>query len=361
MKWHIETLSPVHIGNGKKLGLLDYALFSGGFHRVDISSLLKDNDLDIEEFIVSTSDFESIGNYQSQIKHILKNHIQYSLSVSNNARGSLGRKDIFEFVKTAGNVYLPGSSLKGAFRTALFYSLLNGPSDLYEKAVRYLKDDLECRSKAGPSSKIEKMIFGDTTHDIFKSFQISDTEGISCSCLNVDTVDVVNLSPSGSLFVKFNQLAETVKIGTRFYSSIHIDDFFFSEQADELGFGNKKHYIDNYIKHCRLYSDDLIDYEYEFFENHNDQYNDLLDFYDRLYDIHDDNDNCFLLRLSWGSGWQSMTAGRLFEKDETFWNLLREKYRLGRLHVPVFPKTRRLVKSDDHYYPLGWVKVVVEE
>lgn len=59
------------------------------------------------------------------------------------------------------------------------------------------------------------------------------------------------------------------------------------------------------------------------------------------------------LRLAWGSGWRGMTGDWL---DVKSLSAIRELYRLGRQNMP-FPKTRRLAVQGAPCLPLGWVRL----
>jgi len=71
--------------------------------------------------------------------------------------------------------------------------------------------------------------------------------------------------------------------------------------------------------------------------------------------INTDSNDEFLLRLSWGSGWKSMTGDYL---DENWLKTFRAKFGLGKKDFPTFPKTRRIVFKDNKpRFTLGWIIV----
>ena len=82
--------------------------------------------------------------------------------------------------------------------------------------------------------------------------------------------------------------------------------------------------------------------------------------------------NEFILRLSWRSGWKSMTGDfiRELKKDEKekWIEYFREKYcnenkmKMGRPGFSIFPKTRKIVFEDEQpSYLTGWIKVKLYE
>lgn len=365
MKFEMKVLSPVHIGNGNKISPFEY-LMHGKFHRVDMSSLFKDDAFDVEQFIKKIDDLSFFGMgfdngkrfFGMPFEDVQKKHVRYSLTVGDAAKAMRGGKEVSEFIKTRGQVFIPGSSLKGAIRTAFLYYVLKHDEGLYDAAVRTLQGNAQ-RYRRNPCDAIEKMVFGDSpTEDVMKAFIVSDTNVVSPGeVLQLQSIGVLSATAFNQLREKFSLLAECLGIESMLSFSIKLDEFFFKSSIADLGFSKGENDVVALAEICNDYADDLIDYEYNFFKQYQTEYEDVLRFYEWLSDFRYETlrENEFLLRLAWGSGWQTMTIGRLFQ-DEPVFNQLRSMYRLGRKNVDVFPKSRRVV-YDEKIYPLGWIHV----
>lgn len=342
-KYIIEVLSPLHIGNGNKISPMEYIL-DDQFHRIDMDSLFKDERFPVDEFIQSVKEFFYLGNFYPDIA---RQHKKYSLEISQELKKEKKIKEVYEFIKSGGRVYIPGSSIKGAIRTAILYYAIKNDREIFDFVKDHLlKLSIKGGDRRKADDKIEEKFFGRTTHDFMKGLIITDSNLLPPSCLKLQLVRVLSVNVANKLTPKLGLLAETVKLGNKFEISIKIDDFYF--EAEELGFKNKKEFVDNLPQILMEYSKDLIDYEIKFFEKYGLE--EIVTFYE---DLRPDDD--ILLRISWGSGWHTMSIARIFHEEPFFWEL-RKKFNLGRKGVKIFPKSRKIV-FDDKLYPLGWIKL----
>jgi CRISPR type III-A-associated RAMP protein Csm5 len=126
MKIIIKTLTPVHIGSGKEISPTEYLVEDGYFYRINLNSLFADPDFQnlSEKFIDSALHTRYLGDLIP--KEFLKKHILYSLPITGKAKEYLktNKTIVKEFIKTAGKVFIPGSSLKGSILSAIFYHIL---------------------------------------------------------------------------------------------------------------------------------------------------------------------------------------------------------------------------------------------
>lgn len=396
MRYKIEILSPLHVGNGTKISPMEY-IVDKKFHRIDMESLFKDNNFDVEGFIENAK-FNSfyLGEFY---REIAKNHIMYSADISKDAENYLKEKkyrnEITEFIKSAGKPYIPGSSIKGAIRTAMMWYILKENQDLYLEMEDYLNkivSKIIRKDRKYADDEIEKIVFGkDPTCDMMKAFHISDTNIMSPDNLKVEEIKIFTTKIVGHGYKNFNILLEALKNGTNSYIDIKIDDFLVkSKNAKELGFDNKTEYLNSFGEICNEFSKEIIKYEIDFFTKYNDgTLNYLIDFYKNLYDK---NEKEILLRISWGSGWHGMTIGGELIEEEII-DELRITYGMGKIiHVGCggkiledrrnkgklfcmrckrgglsredieivkpYPKTRKIVFEDGKpKYPMGWIKL----
>ncbi len=129
MKYKLITLSPIHIGNGQQLSNWSYAYEDGkikiySFDKVVRS--LKDNHqklLNLTAQIERNPLNKSLGDVLSSFKINVEPEYTVNFKGKIKIRGNR-YKQIWEFVKENGKVYIPGTEIKGAIRTALFYKIL---------------------------------------------------------------------------------------------------------------------------------------------------------------------------------------------------------------------------------------------
>ncbi|WP_456420054.1 type III-A CRISPR-associated RAMP protein Csm5 [Thermovibrio sp.] len=140
----IKVLTPVHIGSGNNLHQIDLVLENGRFFRYDWDYLI---DFLIEKGLMA--EFKEVLKKRelktlTDIKAFLETKgfelpegaILYSAPIS------CSKKQIEEFIKLSGKVYLPGSELKGSLRRALLLYALEKDNKLFSSFKRVLEERL---------------------------------------------------------------------------------------------------------------------------------------------------------------------------------------------------------------------------
>ena len=365
MKYELDLISPVHIGSGGFISPIEF-IVDDKFYRADMDKLFRDERFDTDGFIENAkAGAFYLGEFASELA---KEHVRYSLNISESTRadlhGLISRRssEVREFTKTNDEAYLPGSSIKGSIRTAILWWVLKHDHDKFNRAKSHLVNLIRSRDidKKHVDDKIVHDVFGkEPTHDLLKALQVSDTNAITSTGLSIEEVRTLTTTPQGHNWKSFYTFVEALKPRTKFDLEMEVDDFLLDvDAARELHFEGKQNLVRELPKICDEFADDLIKNEIEFFEQYNTprELDEVLKFYERL--IEERGANTFLLHLSWGSGWHGMTVGRLLEPH--LLSDLRRKFRLGKVGVPEFPKTRRLVHENGKpKYPLGWVKLRV--
>ncbi|MCD6474474.1 MAG: type III-A CRISPR-associated RAMP protein Csm5 [Thermoplasmata archaeon] len=159
MKYKIETLSPIHIGSGEKISPMEYVM-DNKFNRIDMDELFRDKEFNVNGFIEDTR----LNSFYLGDKYgnIAKRHVMYSLDISKDALDHIMSKksEILEFIKTGGKPYIPGSSIKGAIRTAIMWYALKNDEELYFEFEEYVNKIWNRKErkpdKKWAGSKIEK-------------------------------------------------------------------------------------------------------------------------------------------------------------------------------------------------------------
>ncbi len=138
MKIRIKTLSPIHIGSGFEISPLEYYREKSDFIRVDMDSLFKDSDFIpiMDSFAASAVSDRSIASLVN--KEILEKHPLYIVKGIGEAVQA-NQTTIKEFIKSAGRVYLPGSSLKGLLLSSLCWYVLSEDYKSNELTVTFKK------------------------------------------------------------------------------------------------------------------------------------------------------------------------------------------------------------------------------
>jgi|GEM_PF-872573 len=123
----IDTLSPVHIGNGEEIPPIEYIVEGDSFYRINMDGVFRDKDrfnrqkfLGFVEDAVSTAKTAYFGNFD---RDLAKAHQRYKLKMAVGVDENYP-PPIKEFIKTSNRFYIPGSSIKGAILSALYWYLL---------------------------------------------------------------------------------------------------------------------------------------------------------------------------------------------------------------------------------------------
>ena len=310
-------------------------------------------------------------------RNTLDTHWIFSESARTKLQQLIGRlsrsSEVREHIKTKEEAYIPGSSVKGAIRTAILWWVLKNDPNRFNRAKRPLENLVRSRDRVDKkrvADEIEKEVFGiDPTHDLLKALQVSDTNAVATNNLKIEEVRTLTTTPRGHNWKSFYTYVEALKPGTKLVLETKIDEFLLEDDAaSELHFENKKRLVREIPRICNEFADMFIEDEMRFFRQYNrpGELDDVLEFYEMLRERREEES--FLLHLAWGSGWHGMTVGRLLqgEPDFDFFGL-RKRFSLGkrrnqRFFVSEFPKTRRIVFKDGKpKYPLGWLKIRFEK
>ncbi|MXV77062.1 type III-A CRISPR-associated RAMP protein Csm5 [Candidatus Poribacteria bacterium] len=380
-KYKLETITPVHIGSGETLNHIDGYYADRKWYRIDLDKVLTHPNTDINGLTseMSQRDFRW-SNYFSRHNMNAADLSTYSLLCAH----SPGTTDIREAIKSVGNrPYIPGSSIKGAIRTALLSDLINHKENqrLFDNSSAHLNKEIGKGSRAyrrneTPAKRIEEMALGkDPNHDLLRALQVSDTEPLESDALAIETAWTVTLNQNNQLEQKiegnteYKNYVEVIQGGQSLTFTLKIDDWLFDDPAyDKLGFNDTQYgAIQSIFDVCYWRNNALIDKEIEFYDSHN-----FVTLYNRYIGLKNRNnsieDGAFMLQIGWGTGYLVNTVSSSFTQGEDApidLMALRERYRLGtsrsrRGHYDEreFPKTRRILyRGENPIAPLGWVKI----
>lgn len=173
-KVKIETLTPVHIGSGNTLYKgMDYVVVNDNLFVIDHNKVLDIIGTDkIDAWVTSIDNSEDIAAFIS--RQGVKTHPK-EYSTRNMRCGKKGDKE-YKTLKECihdgrGLPYIPGSSIKGAIRTAVLATEIGGKEDEYDKIIDYRGG----RYKAHACDKVEEALFSKTVKENNKGITASNT------------------------------------------------------------------------------------------------------------------------------------------------------------------------------------------
>jgi len=369
-KVSLTTLSPVFIGAGEEHVLSPYSDFvqqSESLIYIDTDRLQEAMQGDkalIEAFVKGMRRFENNRStfvLEKFITGTLGREVDDFAARVVRVEGAVQKNHIRRFIATSGKPFIPGSSLKGAIRTAVLVDwLLNTSSG--KRALGEIRMHVEKRDwRSLKRMKPERLCFGSIANDAFRHLRVSDSEVIDQSALSVSEMKRVSLRAGRQSFRKrqsdIPQWSETLMplTASGFLLSMTVPKgktgfSFLNEQSlPSLFTVVNKVSLDS----CLRELDEL---------EGNKTFKDFFRFYENLEkNIRALKSNEAVLRLGGGKTWFDNSIGLSVDSEDFGPEALFEKYldllRIGKLP---FPSTRSaIVRNNIPVSPLGWVKLRV--
>lgn len=374
----IEVVSPVHIGMGDRLSNKSFARQGDKVYVINeekfitVATRTPQLEAQFEQFCLTPLSLTKfLQNNNIKIGDIA----EYAVKIT----GTDISNFYFPFIKlpqTTPLPYLPGSSLKGALRSAFLKASLLRNEKLKLKGEDKVKQQSDRKKSKNADDTLETLFFGkDQHHEWVRLLQIADTEPVGIDHLGVADIRIYSSTQERRLREKSNYekamilSPEVLTPKTQLRSNLTINQYLSYEQAEsELNFNKYMSRVAGFAAVCDRVAEEQISQEIRFFEYHGQR--DLVDWYKDLDEcrkkLSSDRFEC-LLRLGWGTGFDNKTVSDVFS-DETF-NEIRDAYELpvgrpGRrgdgLTKSLSPKSRKLavVKTPQGHtelQPLGWV------
>ena len=359
----VSVLTPLHIGTGRELlNEYDYAIHNGRTWRLNESALLDAQNVADTEMAATLARTPPAGLLQDQDFRPDSGLFRYVLrgTPRSGAEGAQLReqiKDVFD------RLYLPGSSLKGALRTALAWNVWR-----QRKMSPEIKEIGRRRQWAGQG--YEQEIFGrDPNRDFLRALHVSDSAPMDAGHLLLLNARVMNRR--GDLAAPIEM--EAIAPDTQFHLTLKVDDALFSEWAvhNRLRL-NGKDLLADLPRAVQNHSLTLARQEFTWFENINSA-RQLAGFYQQVVSSRLPARR-FLISLGWGTGWASKTFGPHLQADPDFMERIVRDFRLARGRRQPgdpFPKSRRVVVQigrdrqgspvERPVAPLGWCLIEMKE
>jgi len=351
---NLMTLSPLHIGSGRELLRdYDYAVRNGRTWRIDEDALLDAalGEGEFDEALLRRPAAELLqpGDFRPDSG-------LFRYAVKGEPRSRQQGSQLREQIKDAfDRPYLPGSSLKGAFRSAIFdWALAQNPQAL---DTRRLKG-----SRKWAAQPIERALLGrNPNYDLLRALQVGDSLPLDANkSLSIENVQVITGGQPGSPIE-----IEALRTQIRLRAGVKLDMSLFAPQSErKLHLGDKLDWLTGLMTVCRARVTPILAAERDWFAKRYPS-SPVAGFYAQLHElVAGMPDERCLLQVGWGGGWLNKTAGqRLNERQRE--EVIR-RYRLARgKRQPgdSFPRSRRVALDGQGRIvaPLGWVLIEMKE
>ncbi|RLI82083.1 type III-A CRISPR-associated RAMP protein Csm5 [Archaeoglobales archaeon] len=319
----IELLSPLHIGSGNVLSEIDYEYRDGKVIVFDFDLAYESGDERLRRWLEE-------GKYDSA-RSALRKYARYEID------SFCVPSSIAEAIKIGNKPYIPGSSIKGAIRTAILW--------------KYMKDRDVKAHNPSELSRIERELFGKPQADFMKFFRISDS-----SFAKIEDVGVYALilfsEDEGILKQRSVTAAECIKSGTKFALSLDVD---LKRCSKDKVCVKRKDFLEKWDEITAEFSRHVLNEDIRFFEERNDgSFDELIKW---MHNLKDELESKILLRLGFGTGWLWKSVGSLLSREERIEVGRKLKLNMGKVGLD-FPKTRKVVDEKGKFRLAGWVEVV---
>lgn len=407
-RYTATTVSPLHIGTGEDMSPLEYHI--GNVLIVpDLDKIFSKYPEAVDRFSQNLARVSSGDLAHTSLSSLLDRKIledpqvwRYSMPAIRNssARFDSLAKLKRELSRDQGKIrlatkspdfraYIPGTSLKGAFKTAWAYDQCLKTPRLLESVLAKLRENV-----SKPEKNTEQILMSsvfqapaqarDAAYDIFRVLQIGDTQPRKADDVmiliaervlsaNINATD--SAAPAGNASANYKPywvFCEAIDEKQFFGGHLAIDEGLLNDSAAcrVMGWSDTQRSLSvpNLCQAANRFAADLCEFEIEYFDSlqPNEKSYDTESVINFYLDMRDDlaeapAGTCYL-PLGHGSGWHKLTIGLLVEKRlpvAQFANL-RQKTNLAPRHTHfVFPKSRKLVMDGERSAcsPLGWLKL----
>ena len=345
-------MTPLHVGSGETMRSgFDFFIDSGMVHVINTAHLFRKVQkmgMDkIKEFTTAIEEEKA----QNWLKQHGINMKEIAISSYPTPKGKKIPREIRAHIKDGyGASYLPGSSIKGAFRTAIIRKLARENNSKIKIGSKNLKfaDQTLCKSLLGNDAKTNLM----------RTLTIGDFVMVPDK-IDLHIVWVNRLISQENFAGKFPICIEGSAKAALATGTISIDQFLPREDAEKRCFKFKTrlslHWL---LAACRELTSHTIETELAFLKGKSGKpIKGLVSFYQSLAEDQKKlGENEAIIQMAWGSGWRGMTGQLLEAEDIT--PQIRNDFKLAPKHLQFpFPKSRRVVTVNGADLPMGWAKI----
>lgn len=379
-KFYVKTLTPIFIGTDSAM---DYSPYTD-FIQSDDSVKIIDKKL-FEKHLSSKP--ELIDKYVSGVKDKiynnrsnfdLKNFIQKELQIDadeiikteilvpHSDRSEVKKRNVKAFINTNGKAFIPGSSIKGAIKTALYYSFLMDTKE-GSRLLNTFMDMIRRNEKIKDISKFDfdsKILPNDEFGFDARFLRVRDTKHFEDDNKSVRALHRINLNNNNP---QIPQVCECVNENSVTNFEIQFVRSFQSHLLKELNESK----IDHLFEMINNFSMDFLEFEIDRLK-HSQNVNEveyLITWYNNLQaQIKKNNPHAAFFRVGQGKTYFDNSVGlAIYQTDKKLFNKYREKAGLGKnpktkkIVKTKFPATRTVYNSNRGNLPVGWIGIAEEE
>jgi CRISPR-associated protein Csm5 len=352
----LTVRSPLHIGSGSAplRKNVDFASFGQFLYVLDVDAVLDyvlPDAADVERIEQITRSY-NLASFLTLAD--LEQHPElYHYRVGGVPRVQEIRPQIKD---AAARPYIPGSTLKGAIRTALGTALAHSRDLQFNMAQLGPRREWAARD-------IEQTLFGRAprpaqapNYDLLRAMQVADSQPVAAGALELRNVAVW---PAGQRGIPID--IEAVTPDTTFRMRLKLDDYLLGPAASSLRFEARAETLRQWVAICQQHGIEHMQREAAFFAGrapHVERFYGTL-----LGEAEQREPGTFFAQLGWGTGWNTKTFSRIIRSNRALLAEIVRRYRLTRgayREGMSFPSTRHAVADRGQpLLPLGWVQVRV--
>jgi len=345
----LQPLTPIHIGSGEEVMPYEYIIEDNKYYRINLFDLINVLPSEKREELVNIMEKDLVKlrsvisdyDWKSSVLYEADTTSDFSVDYNKNIKRSANNLAIDEFINSKMRPYIPGSSIKGAFRTAYIY---NYADNIYYDISRNRHGFFDVRNSRGKAQTIEQrtLNYKDMFGDPFQTVKFSDSS-LNISNLKIYKTYSVNVKKANTDGIPYYQEVIAGLLSSNIEQNIFLElSIDLARQNCDYSKNSVKHSITakKLLKATRKFSKDIIEAELNYLRDKNTS-NDTVNIYKHLKGIHNTLDeNQSLIRFGKGVGFNTTTL-----------NLANEK-------TTVQPVSRVLADSK---YPMGWAIISLNE
>lgn len=354
---NIKVLTPLHIGTGTKLmDGYDFTVHEGKTYRLNVDAIL--DDVWSEDPLLQDQMLKQPPADLLKPEHFARPDEFFWYVLEGEPVGA--RRQVNECIKDAqGRPYIPGSTLKGAFRTALLLAVEQDP--LLQAAQGSGSQEKDPRRVAQP---MERRWFGNSPNtDILRALHIADSAPCPLKSLRLQPIQMVP-----NLVVN----VEAIGPGAETEVDVCLDTWLLAQRGrrglqwqDEV-----MEQVRKFLETARRQAARRIAVEYKYHETREKRFRSREDvecrkFYAKIAkDLTGGKVSGFPIQIGFATGWRAKTVLGLTQ-DERLEPIIRA-YRLDRggrgrgswAPGQPFPKARHVaLMGGQRFLPVGWIWV----
>lgn len=340
-KFEVKTLTPVHIGSGNKYLAADFVVAGNKVIFIDPVKFFEEigaKGYDLVDVAREVAEGKSVSDFVEDISRLKIREVPFT--------GSRKRNEILEHVKSGGELFIPGSTIKGAIRTVLLWKAIKENRSLLNWTVEHVKRTignrgLSKRELTRLDDELENKVFrrakltekpDDPKNDLLRALRVADS-----TPFKKRRIYEIKFLGMGN----FSQLVECIDFNDSAEIDLNIDNYVLGLLGQQLDFELITEAANEFAK---AVVETEVGREYP--EKAKNEFRSVL------------RSKGLVLRVGWGIGWYSTTLGTLLKTHPEF-ETLRKRLGLGKhprsnRFSRNFPMIRRVTYDDR---PLGWIEI----